>query len=194
MKPIILASISPRRSVLLRQLGLPFEVQPSRAPEVTSGRPEEAAVASSKAKARDVADRRKRGIIIAADTIVVLGSEVLGKPKDAAQAQEMLGRLSGRWHEVVTGITVIEAPEGKTVSGYERTRVLVRGLTEEEIAGYVATGEPLDKAGAYGAQGLGAVIVERIEGDYFNVVGLPVAKLAMILAEFGIEVLVRGRQ
>lgn len=189
MLPIYLASSSPRRRALLAQLGLPFSViVPKVAEEGVDGLPgarlaEE--LASKKALA--VEGAVSRGIIVAADTIVVCRGKVLGKPSSEAEAREMLRFLSGCVHEVYTGLAVLEKPAGRRVLAHERTEVKFRTLSEEEIARYVATGEPMDKAGAYAAQGLGAIFIEGIKGCYFNVVGLPVARLAAILKEFGID-------
>lgn len=189
MPPIYLASSSPRRRMLLAQLGLPFSVVvPEVKEEIKNSLPfarlvEELALK----KALAVESAISRGLILAADTIVVWQGKVLGKPSSEAEAREMLRCLSGCVHEVYTGLAVLEKPTGRRVITHERTEVKFRTLSEEEIARYVATGEPMDKAGAYAAQGLGAIFIEGINGCYFNVVGLPVAKLAAILKEFGID-------
>ena len=189
---LILASSSPRRSDLLAGLGLRFEAVPSRFPEQHEGRPGDPArlvEALALGKAREVADRLGRGLVLGADTVVIRDGEILEKPADAAEAGKMLAILAGRWHEVYTGLALVAPVTGNCLVEHERTRVKFRHLTPHEIEAYVQTGEPLDKAGAYGIQGLGAVLVERIEGCYTNVVGLPLARLAVMLREFGLEVL-----
>ena len=188
--PIILASASPRRQSLLRQLGLGFRVyEPSvdeagEAGEDPASHVRRVALAKARAAAREC----KAGVIIAADTLVVVDGQRLGKPASDEQAAAMLQRLAGREHRVVTAVAVMDAASGRTETAVESTRVWFRPLDPEEIQRYVATGEPRDKAGAYGIQGLGAVFVERIEGCYFAVVGLPLAVLARLLARFGIRV------
>ncbi len=186
---IILASNSPRRRELLAQIGLAFTVAPSHVDE--SVLPGEAPVSYAERvaqdKARAAAKQAGKGIVIAADTIVVVGGAILGKPADAADARRMLTELSGREHEVVTGLAVMDAASEQCVTRISITKVWFRDLTEREIASYVATGEPLDKAGAYGIQGRGALLVERIEGCYSNVVGLPLSLLGEMLREFGIS-------
>jgi septum formation protein len=191
MREIILASASPRRTELLRQIGLEFEVDPSPAPEpsFSGGDPHEFAVAVSLAKAKAVADRHPNAVIIAADTFGIVDGRFLGKPHTEEEARRMLADISGRPHDVITGLTVMDTASGKTLSRWVTTRVYVRQLDEAEIAAYAASGEPLDKAGAYAIQGRGAALVERIEGDYANVVGLPLAAVSLVLKEFGIEVL-----
>ncbi|MGB9803621.1 Maf family protein [Desulfofundulus sp.] len=195
MLPIYLASSSPRRSMLLKQLGLPFTVVlPEVEEEVQEGLPPHQLVETlALKKAGAVAPSIARGLVVAADTVVVWQGRVLGKPADAREAGEMLGLLSGNVHEVYTGVAVVEKPSGRQVVTHERTFVEFRPLTAEEIAGYVATGEPLDKAGAYAAQGLGAIFIAGIRGCYFNVVGLPLARLALVLKEFGIDPLKYAR-
>lgn len=130
------------------------------------------------------ADRNK--VIVAADTVVIHNKEVLGKPKDEADAVRMLTELSGAVHDVITGVTIL-TPDREEVTFSQRTRVRFRPLSEEEIRDYVATGEPMDKAGAYGIQNLGAMLVESIRGDYFTVMGLPVCRLALALKQYGID-------
>lgn len=136
-----------------------------------------------------MADKLADGIVVGADTVVVWHGMVLGKPSGAQEAVEMLRRLQNDAHEVFTGIALVDAGSGKSELAYEQTRVKFRPLTEAEIRRYVSTGEPLDKAGAYGAQGIGAVFIERIEGSYSNVVGLPLARLALMLQRFAYDVL-----
>ncbi|MGE5527594.1 MAG: Maf family protein [Patescibacteria group bacterium] len=189
---LVLASASPRRAALLEGLGLKFSVVPSGFEERHAGRPgDPAKLVESLAlgKAADVAAGLNSGLVLGADTVVILRGEVLEKPSGEAEARAMLRRLSGRWHEVYTGLALVEAGGGARRVGHERTRVRFRALEPEEIEAYVRTGEPLDKAGAYGIQGCGAVLVREIRGCYTNVVGLPLALLAQMLGEFGVAVL-----
>ena len=185
--PIVLASGSPRRRELLARLGLRFEVDPPHREEDSpppGEDPDDYAGRVSAAKANEVAARRPDAIVLAADTVVVLDGDVLGKPGDAAEARAMLARLSGREHAVHTWVTVL-APVGARATGTEVTRVRFRTLQSEEIDAYVATGEPFDKAGAYGIQAFGATLVEGVRGCYFNVMGLPVVRLLALLEEVG---------
>lgn len=191
MKEIVLASASPRRFELLKQLGINFKVYPADIIEnILPGLSSEELVQElSLEKAMYVA--RKLGndsIVIGADTIVVKDS-VLGKPENEKQAFDMLKYLQGGWHEVLTGITVVDSCSLKYVRSFEKTRVKMRKLNDSTIGSYIKTGEPMDKAGAYGIQGIGALLVERIEGCYFNVVGLPLVKLSSKLEEFGVKIL-----
>lgn len=188
---IILASSSPRRRELLRLLGLDFEVIPGKEVEYPYSGGDPAAYAQDLAlrKARAVAGLAGEGLVIGADTIVLLDGRVLGKPKDEQEAEEMLSLLSGRKHQVITGVAVVEAQSGRSSLRAVKTEVAFRPLSREEIRAYIATGEPLDKAGAYGIQGYGAILVERVEGCYFNVVGLPLATLVEMLRDFGVDVL-----
>ena len=190
-KIIVLASASPRRKELLEQLGLKFEVESGNHTENVQSklRPHELAKVISREKALAVAGKRQNAIIIAADTIGVLDGEILGKPRSAEEARQMLAALSGKSHLVITGFTILDTSDDRAVSKSVGTRVYVKKLSPKEIEAYVASGEPLDKAGAYAIQGLGAAIVESIEGDYFNVVGLPLSALAESLKEFGVRVL-----
>jgi septum formation protein len=190
MKKLILASASPRRKELLQKIGLKFEVDASNCAEEIdpAALPEELVRRISIDKAKAVAPRHQNAVIIAADTIGVIGKKVLGKPHTAAEARKMLAQISGKAHLVITGLTVLDTATDKTITKTVTTKVYIKKLTRAEIDAYVATGEPLDKAGAYGIQGLGAVIVEKIEGDYFNVVGLPLFTLTEVLKEFGISV------
>ena len=188
---MILASQSPRRRELLAQMGLTqFIIRPALGeekadPGLTPGRLVEAL---SRRKAEEVAARSDPGdLVIAADTVVAVDGRILGKPRDGAQAREMLTLLSGRSHTVYTGVTVRR--DGEVLTGHEATRVRFRPLSPAEIDAYVRTGEPMDKAGAYGIQGLGALLVEGIEGDYCNVVGLPVCRLGRMLTRFGVDLL-----
>lgn len=184
--PLVLASASPRRLELLRLLGLEPEVVPANIDESWLPGEEPAAHAGrlAAAKASVVAALRPGAAIVAADTIVVVDGEILGKPEDPQQACAMLRRLAGRDHDVYTAIAV--AWNGRSASATERTRVWFRDLDDDAIGAYVATGEPMDKAGAYGIQGYGAVLVERIEGDYFTVMGLGLARLTRLLKSVGI--------
>lgn len=141
----------------------------------------------ARVKAWAVASRIGEGLVIGADTAVVIDGQVLGKPRDREEALAMLQRLNGRSHEVLSGVAVVAVPEGICRSGHERTTVTFRRLSRRQLERYVATGEPMDKAGGYGIQERGAALVRRVEGCYFNVVGLPIALLAELLAEFGVE-------
>jgi len=183
--PIVLASSSPRRRQLLELLGLSFEVAPAEIDETWRNGEAPAAHAERLAREKATAVRRDEAAVVGADTIVVIGGEILGKPRDAAEARTMLRRLAGQGHDVFTAVAV--AWRGTVVSGTQRTAVWFRPLDAETIAAYVATGEPLDKAGAYGIQGYGAVLVERIEGDYFTVMGLGLGLLVGLLARVGLE-------
>lgn len=194
MKRIVLASTSPRRRELLNQIGLSFDIIPSSALEkdIGSSDPIQGSVEAAEIKALNVATKLSGNVlVIAADTVVVIDGMVLGKPKDKEEAKSMLRRLSGRVHNVITGFVVINVLTGKKSSGYERTRVWFRQLTDEEIASYVESGEPMDKAGAYGIQDLGSLLVKRIEGCYFNVVGLPISSLCEVLKDFGVNPLLK---
>ena len=187
---LVLASQSPRRRELLGKMGLEFT---TKAPEIDetalSGLPARQLVeALSREKALWAARQEDpEAIVIGSDTVVVRDGEILGKPASPAQAEEMLASLSGRSHEVCTGITVCQGD--RVVSQVEVTQVTFRHLTPQEIARYVRTGEPMDKAGAYGIQGLGALLVEGIQGDYSAVVGLPVCRLGRMLLDFGVDCL-----
>lgn len=188
---LILASASPRRQELLRQLGLDFEVIPSSIEErISPGtEPDMAAMKLAESKAVDVAHRVEDGLVIGADTVVALDDCILGKPKDEEEAREMLERLSGRWHRVFTGIAVINKATLEKVTTCEESRVKFKDITAAEIENYIRTGEPMDKAGAYGIQGKGALLVEKIEGCYYNIVGLPLFKLSLVLSHFGVKIL-----
>lgn len=185
-KPIILASSSPRRKGLLKQIGLEFIIEPSEYEEDMTIQAEPITLARilARGKAFDVSQRHESGIVIGADTFLVFEDSVLGKPKNQTEAIAMLERLTGKTHSVISGVAVIDAQTGQEEVRAAETLVTFRDLSQEEIEEYVATGEPLDKAGAYGIQGRGAVLVERIEGDYFNVVGLPIATLTTMIRLF----------
>ena len=191
MKRIVLASASPRRRELLEQIGLRFEVDPTDYDEgkAPASKSHEMAMELSLGKARAATRKNREAIIIAADTLVVLDGRVFGKPHANAQAREMLRALNGRTHSVVTGFTILDTENGKVVSRSVETMVHIRKMTLKEIDAYVKTKEPLGKAGGYAIQGMGAVLVEGIEGDYSNVVGLPLNALAECLQEFGVDVL-----
>lgn len=190
MKKIILASASPRRADLLKQLGLKFQVFISDADEeIVDLPPDEFVKNIALQKARIVSGAVSDGIIIAADTIVVIDGKIIGKPRDVEEACDMLTGLSGRMHEVFTGLCILEKPSGRYFLGYERTEVYFRNISQAEIKTYIATGEPMDKAGAYGIQGKGALFVEKINGCYFNVVGLPLTLLYNALAGFDVNLL-----
>jgi len=191
MKTIVLASASARRKNLLRTINLQFEVEPSNYDERIDVElePHELAKRLSMEKARAVAGKHKNALVIAADTFIVLDGKILGKPNTKTEAKKMLEAINGKRHSVMTGFTIIDTQDHKTISRSVETDVYIRRLTSREIDVYVASEEPLDKAGAYAIQGLGSVIVERIEGDYSNVVGLPLGALAESLREFGVRVL-----
>ncbi len=184
---VILASQSPRRRELLTLIGIPHEVRPADVDE--SVHLDEAPVPHcerlARAKAAVLAAQYPEALVIGSDTIVVIDGDILGKPQSVADAMAMLARLSGRTHTVFTAIAV--ARGGRTVSAVESVSVTFRSLSADQIAAYVATGEPMDKAGAYGIQGFGATIVERIDGDYFAVMGLALGRLIALLREFGID-------
>lgn len=193
MSKIILASASPRRRELLEQIGVDFGVFVTDADEskIDKNLPvnlyvEEVAMA----KAAAACSSAENKIIISADTVVYHDGKILGKPKDESDAFKMLSSLSGNMHEVYTGICIMRSSDGFAVADYEKTEVYFNSLTEDEINNYIRSKEPMDKAGAYGIQGLGALLVNRINGDYFNVVGLPLSKLAeMLRKEFEIDLL-----
>lgn len=192
---IILASTSPRRKELLGFLRLPFEVMPSHADESTpeSWTPQQIvetlAVRKAEAVVNISAQPEEGGLVIGSDTIVVLDGLVLGKPADHADAVRMLTSLQGRTHRVYTGVACIHTVTGKTLVRHRRTEVTMKPLSHEHIIAYVNTGESSDKAGAYGIQGMGATLVESIQGCYFNVVGLPLSLLSDMLSDFGVNVL-----
>ena len=184
MIDFILASGSPRRKELLELMGLEFKVIVSQADEdsVSKDLKPELALLKASATAKEVL-RNKNAVIISADTIVTLDGQILGKPKDEDDAFNMLSKLSGREHEVYTGYCVMRISDGKAVCGKVRTKVKFKDLSDDKIRGYINSGEPMDKAGAYGIQGLGSLLIEKIDGDYFNVVGLPISALADTLED-----------
>lgn len=187
----ILASGSPRRKELLEMLGVKnLIIRPAKGEEhpPEGAEPQELVMALAAAKAEEAAaDAQPDDVIVAADTIVWFDGAPFGKPHSEQEAAQMLRTLSGRRHEVYTGVAVLRRGLGRL--GYERTAVWFRELTEEEIASYIRSGEPMDKAGAYGAQGLGALFVRGIEGDFFNVMGLPLCRLDAMLKEQGVGLL-----
>ncbi|MHB8080164.1 MAG: Maf family protein [Candidatus Krumholzibacteriia bacterium] len=188
--PLVLASGSPRRAELLRIAGIPFDIAPAPEAEhahagaaaARGGEPARYAVAMAVAKATAGAAAAPGRLVLGADTVVVLDGDLLEKPVDAAEARRLLARLAGRGHVVVTGLALAGGARG-IWTGHESTRVEFLPLDAGAIARYVATGEPLDKAGAYGIQGYGALMVRRVEGCYFNVMGLPLARLGQALRE-----------
>ena len=184
--PLILASASPRRRELLRELGLAFEVRPASAPEwhhpFCTAR--ELSLANATRKARAAAGRFRRRIILGADTLVARGTTIYGKPCDLAEAERMLAELAGHTHTVVTGVCLLDTASGRTRTFAEITAVTFRRLTRAQIRDYLRRIHPLDKAGAYAIQEHGERIVERIDGSYSNVVGLPLERLRLELARF----------
>ncbi|MEK7240029.1 MAG: Maf family protein [Gemmatimonadota bacterium] len=184
---VILASASPRRRELLALIGIAHEVRPADVDEsvFADEAPAPHAERLARAKAHALAGAHPHAVVIAADTIVVVDGDILGKPRDVAHAAEMLLRLAGREHTVYTAVAV--ARDERTESAVEAVRVTMRHLSEGEVAAYIATGEPMDKAGAYGIQGYGATIVERVDGDYFSVMGLGLRRLVDLLARLGVR-------
>lgn len=176
MKHIILASASPRRKEILELADLKFDIMPSNAQEITTKTaPNEVVMELASIKAKDIYEKsEKQSMIVGADTVVAYQGQILGKPTDEADAKRMLTMLSGQTHEVYTGVCVIEDEKIKTF--YEETKVTFYEISDEQIDRYIKTGEPMDKAGSYGIQGKAAVFIKRIEGDYYNVVGFPIAR------------------
>ena len=190
-RKIILASASPRRKELLEKLDLEFSVCPADIDE--SLLPDEDAgmypLRTAVQKAMAVAKTAEDALIIAADTVVAVDDDILGKPRDEAEAKAMLQRLSGREHIVITGIGVVDTVSGRTLSATEQTIVYFHPLRDEEIDAYIATGECMDKAGSYGIQGKGSLLVRKIDGDYFNVMGLPLSRLYRLLLNIDADIL-----
>jgi septum formation protein len=184
---VILASASPRRRELFRMIGIAHEVVPAHIDEsyLPGERPEAHAERLAREKGAVIAARHPESVVISADTIVVIDEQVLGKPRDTAEATRMLRQLSGRTHTVFTAVAV--ARHGRVESDVDGVTVTFRELSEEDIAAYIATGEPMDKAGAYGIQGYGATIVERIDGDFFAVMGLALGRMIALLRRHGIR-------
>lgn len=187
MEPIILASQSPRRRELISLYGIPFVVDPSQADEDhVEGTGAERVQKLAQLKCAEVAARYPGRMVLAADTLVCVDDEILGKPKDEEDAARMLRLLSGRAHEVHTGMC-LRLPDGSELRGVDTAKVYFMALTEENIRRYIATGEPMDKAGAYGIQGRAGVFVSHIEGSPSNVIGLPLGLLTRFFAEAGID-------
>lgn len=186
---LILASASPRRRELLASIGLDFDVIPSAIPEVRGAgeSPEEYVARLSREKAAAVASKHAERWVIAADTTVLLGDELLEKPADKADARRMLATIAGKTHVVYTGVTLQNLKTGARDTRVAESEVRMLPLTEREIAWYVETGEPLDKAGAYAVQGIGAMFIDSVHGSYTNVVGLPLALLYQMLKRAGID-------
>lgn len=191
MKKLFLASASPRRKELLELIGLDFEIISSNYEENLNlkNNPVEIVKNLALGKAKNVAGRVKNGIVIGSDTVVVLKGKILGKPKHEEGAKEMLNDISGKELEIYSGVALVDTESDKFLTDYVVSKVRIKKLSKGEIENYVATGEPLDKAGAFGIQGKGALIVENIKGDYFNIVGLPLFKLSEMLKEFGVNCL-----
>ena len=187
-RPLVLASASPRRQALLAGQGLHFEVVPSalKEPAPEAGEiPADYAARMARIKGEDIASRHPGKVILSADTIVVQDRNILGKPRDRAEAMAMLASLSGGWHEVVTGFCVLRDEDDLAVCRTVSTRVHMALNPHDMLAAYIATGEPMDKAGAYGIQGVGAFLVDEVQGSYTNVVGLPLRSVLNILLEIG---------
>lgn len=195
---LVLASASPRRQEILRNAAIPFVVQPSDIPEIPlpGEAPRTYAERLAREKALAVAQLRAQDVVLGADTVVVVQAEILEKPKDASDAARMLRLLSGKTHEVITGVCLVKpgTVNRELTTGLESTLVTMGALSEEEIRAYIATGEPMDKAGAYAIQGIASRWITRIEGDYFNVVGLPVALVYRMLLECKILSSVESRR
>jgi septum formation protein len=190
-RKIMLASSSPRRKEILRKTGLKFSVDAGDYEEDMdlTLKPRQLARFLSSEKAKAVAAKYANALVIAADTFIVFQGSLLGKPHTRDEARRMLALLNGKQHSVITGFTVIDTRTGKKLSRSVETKVFFKKMTTQEIESYVKTGEPLDKAGAYAIQGMGAMIVRKIEGDYFNVMGLPLSSLTEALRKFGVSVL-----
>ncbi|ADY73213.1 Septum formation protein Maf [Desulfurobacterium thermolithotrophum DSM 11699] len=179
---LLLVSSSPRRKEILSMVGISFRVLKSSVEEEILSSPIETAVKNAEKKVLSVKDnQQKEEIALAADTIVILDNKILGKPKDKIEALNFLKKLSGRWHTVITGFS-LRFPDGRLISSFEESKVKFKKLSLSEIEWYVSTEEPLDKAGAYGIQGIGALFIEKIEGDFFNVMGLPISRIYDILS------------
>lgn len=191
MKTIILASASPRRKEILEKTGLKFRVDAGDYEEDMNAamEPHKLARFLSLEKARAVAHKHTGSLVIAADTFIVFNGKLMGKPHTPPEARKMLTALNGRAHSVITGFTILDTETGKRLSRSVETKVWFKKMTDKEIDAYVKSGEPLDKAGAYAIQGLGSVIVKKIEGDYLNVVGLPLYAVVEALRKFGVKIL-----
>ncbi len=182
MRQIVLASGSPRRHELLKYVIPSFEIVPSDIEEVAQGSPSEQVVKLAKDKAHDIAVKRPHAVVIGADTLVAIGDTIFGKPKDKADAADMLAQLSGKTHSVYTGLAVV--CDGETQTRCVVTDVTFNTMSEAEIEAYIDTGEPMDKAGAYGIQGYGGKFIDRIDGCYFNVMGLPQSVLYEMMKKY----------
>ncbi|WP_296647203.1 Maf family protein [Romboutsia sp. 13368] len=192
---IILASASPRRREILENTNVKFDIISSSIDElVLEGEsPCQMVMRLAFEKGTDIASKRKSDLVISADTIVVLDNTVLGKPKDEEEARAMITNLSGKTHQVITGISLINLENNKKIIDYVISNVKFKNLSEDDINDYIKTKESLDKAGAYGIQGYGALLVEEIQGDYFNIVGLPISKLSDLLKKhFNINLFAEG--
>jgi septum formation protein len=189
-RKLILASASPRRRAILAGLGLNPVIDPSSAAE-PSPKPGEApsryALRVARHKSRDVSRRHNRALVIGADTIVIAGDLIMGKPSSKDEARRMLRSLSGRWHDVITGICMTDSSLRRSCSAYSSSRVHWRRMSNAEIEWYIATGEFADKAGAYAIQGYGSLFVDRIEGDYFNIVGFPIVTFVKLCKRLGVN-------
>ncbi|MDD5639287.1 MAG: Maf family protein [Candidatus Pacebacteria bacterium] len=188
---IILASTSPRRKEILDKTMLLFEIQESFYEEDMTLKmsPEKLAEYLSLGKAKSVADKNPDAIIISADTFVVYDNKCLGKPKTKLLAKKMLTMLSGKKHEIITGVTIIDTSNNHTISFHGTTKIFMKKLSPQIINSYIKTGEPLDKAGGYALQEIGAILIEKIDGDFFNAMGLPINRLTEELKAFGIKIL-----
>jgi septum formation protein len=189
---IVLASASPRRRLLLAKLGLKFVVAPSNVKEVAElkGMPiEELVQRNALMKARAIAGKEQGALIIGCDTDIYFKGKVIGKPKNAEDAKRILREFSNKWHSIISGIAIIDTATGREITDFEKTKVKVKRLSEQKISKYVMTGEPLDKAGAYGIQEKGRFLIEKFDGSYSNIVGLPLEKLTLRLKEFGVHIL-----
>ncbi|HSE37082.1 MAG TPA: Maf family protein [Blastocatellia bacterium] len=184
---IILASASPRRAELLKQIGVEFELASSQAEERPhpDETPADYTIRIARAKVIAVAREREAGLVIGADTVVVLDGHLIGKPATPADAHRLLRQLSGRWHAVLTGVALYDVESRHEVADYEKTLVKFAQLSDAEIDWYVRTGEPMDKAGAYGIQGLGGLFIDEIAGNYYNVVGLPIPLVYRLARRLG---------
>ena len=185
---IVLASTSPRRRELMERLGIPFDViAPIGVVEVQVGIPREVVTRNASAKAGEVAAGLDEGLVVGADTVVVVDGIIIGKAKDPLEARAMLVALKGRMHQVLTGLAVVDAETGRRDVAVVETKVWIHPLTDQEIGDYISNGEPTGKAGGYAIQGAGGALVERIEGCFENVVGLPLSRLRSMLRDFGFE-------
>lgn len=189
MKKIILASVSPRRATILKQIGINFKVEASNFKEKFDKKikPHLLAQHLSLGKAESVAKKYNDAIIIAADTLIIFKGKIIGKPTNKLEAKKILKLLNGKVHSIITGFTILDTGIKKVVTKSVETKVYFGKMTDKEIVAYIASGEPLDKAGAYGIQEKGNIFVKKIEGDYFNVVGLPIYSLVQELKNFGVQ-------